>query len=164
MTILGRPSGAKMPVAKPQAVAIQLNASMNMNPDEHGNGLVTVIRLYQLQDSVSFTALPYSAFLGNERERAALGNAVVSAREFILLPGQTIEFTESMADGASHLGVVALFRKRSGQRWRLVFPTADAARAGIVIGVHACAMTATRTTPLGTTDQEALLLSAAPCR
>jgi type VI secretion system protein VasD len=37
--------------------------------------------------------------------------------------------------------VVALFRAPDGQRWRATFPAADAGKAGITIGLHACAMT-----------------------
>lgn len=149
---------------QPQTIAVNLNASMDLNADENGDGLVTVIRVYQLQDTVAFLSLPHAAFLDAERERAMLGNALIKSRELALIPGQAIHLTEGMADGANRLGVVALFRKPSGRRWRLAFSTADAARNGVVIGVHACAMTATGATPLETSTQDALLLSAAPCR
>lgn len=148
----------------PQTIAIRFDASMDSNADENGNGLATVMRVYHLRNTVAFLSLPPAAFLDAERERAMLGNSLIETREFTLVPGQSIDSAEPVALGASHLGIVTLFRKRSGQRWRLAFASAEAARAGIVIGVHACAMTATRTTPLGMSAQDALLLSPAPCR
>jgi type VI secretion system protein VasD len=148
----------------PQTIAIRLDASANLNADDNGNGLATVMRIYQLRDLVAFLSLPHAAHWDSDRERAVLGNALIESREFTLVPGQTLHFKENLNDSASHLGIVALFRKRAGQRWRLAFASADAARSGIAIGVHACAMTSNSAVPLGTNIQDAFLLSTAPCR
>lgn len=143
---------------------MRFDASTDMNADDRGNGLATVVRIYQLQDAAGFLSLPHAVLLDDERERVLIGNALLKAREIILMPGEAIQITESIVDGASHLGIVAHFRKRSGQRWRLAFTFPDAAREGISIGVHACAMTASAAAPLGTSTHDALLLSTAPCR
>lgn len=160
---IGRPDG-KRHSGHPPAVAIQLDAAPDVNSDENGNGLAIVVRVYQLQDSAAFLSSPHTAFFDPEHERRMLGNALLGVRDLTLLPGQTLHFTEVMMEGARYLGIVAFFRKRSGERWRLAFVSADAARNVIMVGVHACAMTATGATPLGTSAQNALLLSAAPCK
>lgn len=148
----------------PQTVAVRLDASANLNADDNGNGLATVMRVYQLRDPVAFLSLPHAAHLDAERVRAVLGDALIATREFTLVPGQTLSFRETLGDGATHLGVVALFRKRAGQRWRLAFASADASHAGIAIGLHSCAMTSSGAVPLGTNAQDAFLLSTAPCK
>lgn len=160
---IGRPAG-KRHSGHPHAIAIQLNGAPDMNSDENGNGLATVVRIYQLRDSAAFLSSPHAAFFDPEFERHKLGTALPEARELTLLPGQTLHFREVMMEDAGYLGIVAFFRKRSGQRWRFAFASAEAARNTIVVGVHACAMTATGATPLGTNAQNALLLSAAPCK
>lgn len=162
-SFIGRPAG-KRHLGHPHDIAIQLNGAPDMNSDENGNGLATVVRVYQLRDSSAFLSSPHAAFFDPEHERRKLGNALLGAREITLLPGQALQFMEVMMEDARYLGIVAFFRKRSGQRWRLAFASADAARNTIVVGVHACAMTATGATPLGTSAQNALLLSAAPCK
>ncbi|WP_151634792.1 type VI secretion system lipoprotein TssJ [Noviherbaspirillum aerium] len=156
--------GNKQKAEQLRMAEIRLEASKDANADEHGNGLATVLRVYQLRNAVGFLSIPHGVLLDAQSERNMLGNSMIEAREITLLPGQSLRFTESLTEDASHLGFVALFRKRSGQRWRLAFTSADAARSGIVIGVHACAMTATGATPLTTSTEDALLLSAAPCR
>lgn len=156
--------GKKQKSPRPRTADIRLEVSKNANADEHGNGLATVLRVYQLRNAVGFLSMPHAVVLDAQSERSMLGNSLIEAREITLLPGQSIHLTESIAEDTSHLGFVALFRKRSGQRWRLAFTSADAVRSGIVIGVHACAMTASGATPLASSTEDALLLSAAPCR
>ena len=65
------------------------------------------------------------------------------------------------------LGIVALFRSPAAQRWKFAFNTEKNEKSGIVIGLHACAMTVTSgtlTTPAGATPlTDVNLLSPAVC-
>lgn len=74
---------------------------------------------------------------------------VVEVREVVLAPGERHEAVEAMPEGATHIAVVALLRSPDPQRWKFVFDARDAARTGLVIGLHACAMSVAQGAPLG---------------
>ena len=61
----------------------------------------------------------------------------------MLVPGQRYEVQEKVSREAVHLAVVALFQRPAEQRWRATVAAADAERAGLTVGLHACALTVT---------------------
>jgi type VI secretion system protein VasD len=58
------------------------------------------------------------------------------------VPGQQLELSEKLPRDAGWLGVVALFHSPPSKGWRLAFAAPDAEKAGVTIGLHACAMSA----------------------
>ncbi len=131
----------------PQVVAVELMAGNNLNAGTGTRGLALVVKTYQLRDGRRFEQAPFEAFLDESRERAALGDDMVAVNEVVLAPGQRQVVQERLGDGATVLGVVALFQAPAANRWRLAFSPRDpAARdSGIRIGLHACAMTTSST-------------------
>ena len=148
----------------PKTVPLRLETSRDLNAGEDGQGLSTVFRVYKLKDRNAFMATPYTAFGNVEREKSAFGQDLLEVREMILSPSEILEMKEKVPAESPYLGAVALFRQPSAQRWRFVFATADSEKNGITLGLHACAMTATTTPPVGMTLNESALLSTARCK
>lgn len=121
-------------------VAIRLHAASALNLDSRGSPLAVVARVYKLRQQVAFQQAPYDTFLNTQKEKDALGADLIDVKEVMLVPGQRYEVVEKLGRDAAFVGVVALFHSPAPQRWRLVYPTADAAVGGITVGVHGCAL------------------------
>jgi len=124
----------------PRHVALRLHAAQRLNVDERGRPLALAVRVYKLRQKDAFEAAPFAAFLNPQAERDSLGADLVEVREIMLVPGQRVEFVEKVGREAGVLGVVALFHRPSGQRWRAVVSAADAERDGVNIGLYGCAL------------------------
>ena len=124
----------------PRQVAIRLHAGGNLNAGGDGQPLALSARIYKLRQSAAFERASYHGFLNPHTERELLGADLVDVKEVQLIPGQRYEAMESVGREASHIGVVALFRKPAPQRWRAAFAAAEAEKTGITIGLHACAL------------------------
>lgn len=151
----------------PREVPLKLTAGANLNAATDKRPVALVVRLYSLKDPTSFLQAPYDTFIDPAREKQTLGTDLVQVREMTLIPGQRYDFTEKISREATTLGVVALFRSPASQRWKFAFNTEKNEKTGIVIGLHACAMTlaaGTPTTPAGSVPLTDLnLLSPASC-
>ncbi|MGE5651478.1 MAG: type VI secretion system lipoprotein TssJ [Bacillota bacterium] len=160
--------GIRAPESSAQAapartIRIRLDAARDLNADEDGKGLSAIVRLYKLRDKNAFLSAPYAVFGHLDREKQAFGADMMEAHELILTPGQQIDLAEKMSAETPYLGVATLFRTPDSRRWRFAFAGATAEAAGITLGVHGCAMTATTIAPLGMTLSDAALLSSVKC-
>lgn len=126
--------------AKPIKLALRIHASHVLNTDDNGNALTLIAKVYKLKDGDAFLQAPYESFKDAATEKAALGDALVEVKEVLLKPGGRFEANQLMAPDVTHLGVVALFRSPAEQRWRFLFNAKDAAKAGITLGAHGCAL------------------------
>lgn len=127
----------------PREVPLRLLAGNNLNGGSETRPLALVVKLYSLRGTERFERAPYASFLDEAAEREALGADLVESREILLLPGQRYEVNEALPPQATHIGVVALFRNPAPTRWRLAFDAAEARDEGVIVGLHACAMTTT---------------------
>jgi len=124
----------------PRNVPLRLHAAQRLNVDERGRPLALAVRVYKLRQKDAFEAAPFAAFLTPQAERESLGNDLVEVREIMLVPGQRYESVEKVGREAGVVGVVALFHRPAGQRWRTTVSAADAERDGVNIGLYGCAM------------------------
>lgn len=115
-------------------------ASDSLNINDSGQPLALVLRLYKLKSPDAFLQAPGDIFGDPAKEKAALSDDLVAARELQLLPGQHYEATDKVTREARYVGVVALFRNPAQGRWRYAFSTAGADKTGLTLGAHACAM------------------------
>ncbi len=141
--------GAKQPVSVAQAqsmlpitrdVTLRVHAQEALNVDAHARPLSVVLRLYRLRSAEAFTRAPLAAFKDAETEKAAFGSDVIAVREIVLTPRQRYEVIESLPPDVQFVGVVALFRVPSRERWRFAFERDAASKTGITLGAHACAL------------------------
>lgn len=121
-----------------RTVAIRLHASSNLNAGEGRQPYALAIRIYKLRQPAAFQRMNFDSFLNQHSEREMLGDDLLEVREVMLIPGQHYEVTEKVTREASFIGVVALFRAPSANRWRTVIAADDAEKNGITIGLHAC--------------------------
>lgn len=147
---------------QPRKVTLRIHAGEKLNVNNELRSLSVVLRIYKLRRLESFSSAPYSAFGQPAAETAAFGSDVVEAREVVLTPGQRHEVIETLPPEAGYLGVVALFRSPAESRWRFAFETRAAARTGVTLGVHGCAMSVAEGSPVGT-PIEAVRLAGVSC-
>lgn len=149
------PESAMPDAALPaRRIPLALLASPSLNIDEDGHSLALVVRLYKLKNAEAFINAPYQAFASPESEKQRLGEDLIEVREIQLVPGQQVSLTEKVAREASYLGVVALYRAPSPQRWKFAF-SADAAQlTGVTLAAHACALGLVRGQPYGPAPAE----------
>jgi type VI secretion system protein VasD len=132
------PSEAQL--QQPRKAALHLHAASRLNVDARGQPLALLVRVYKLRQRGAFEQAPYAAFLSPQAEREALGADLLEASEVTLVPGQHLDLDQTLAREAGYLGVVALFHTPARQGWRVAFAAPDAERAGVTLGLHACAL------------------------
>ncbi|WP_284618527.1 type VI secretion system lipoprotein TssJ [Aquabacterium humicola] len=150
--------------AAPRKVTLRLHAGDRLNTDAAGRSLSIVARVYKLKASDAFMQAPYDNFARESPSRdAAWSRDVIESRELVLAPGQRHEVIETLAADASHVAVVALFRAPAEQRWRFVFDARAAAKTGITLGLHGCAMSVAEG-PVVDAAPETLRVAGVQCR
>jgi len=156
--------GLQDPVPQPRQIHLRLHAGDNLNAGTGTRPLSLVVRVYQLRDRTRFEQAPFEVFVDEQREIDVLGGDVLAVTEFLLAPGQRHDVLEQLPADGRHLGVVALFRQPAPVRWRLTFDPVAAARGGVTVGLHACAMTTPSVAALQTAlSGEAHSLSGSRC-
>lgn len=132
----------------PYTIDIALAAGENLNAGNSNRPASVVIKIYQLKNDVAIGRLTLSGAQSPDIEKQQLGDDLIASREVVLIPGQHLSINESVSAEASAVSIVALFHSPAEQRWKFSFSPASAQTSGITIGVHACAMTVSRGTPL----------------
>ena len=132
----------------PKKITLRLHAGDSLNADPSGRPLSVVSRIYKLRNATAMLQAPYAAFKDSASERQAFGEDLVEMREVVLTPGKRYDVVETMPVDAAYLAVVALMRAPDPQRWKFVFETREAARTGVTLGVHACALSVAEGEPV----------------
>lgn len=152
----------------PRQLSLGLDAGVNLNAGAGRTPLALVVRVYTLRDASSFQQTGFDTFLDSETEKKVLGADLLQVRELTLIPGQRYSAIEKVPREAGALGIVALFRQPAAQRWRIAFDPEKSEKTGILIGLHACALTATAGTVIaparGAPIQSLNMLSNINCR
>lgn len=142
------PDVTAMSAPKPTQVTLRIHAGQVLNIDSKGQSLSLVARIYKLRSYATFVQTPYAAFQRDGDAGGALDKEVVEMREIVLTPGQKYEMIETMTAEATHIAVVGLLRASDPRRWKFVFDAREAARTGITIGAHGCALSVAVGEPL----------------
>jgi type VI secretion system protein VasD len=144
-------------------VTLRIHAGQTLNTDSTGRALSVVTRIYKLRSTAQFSQATYAMFAANDSVRAAFADDVISVNELVLKPGQKYEVVENLPQNVTSVAVVALFRSPDALRWRFMFDTKAAAKTGITIGAHACALSVSEGDPVGA-PPDALRLAGVQCR
>jgi type VI secretion system protein VasD len=127
----------------------RLHASDSLNVLPTGESVALLTRIYKLRSPNAFLQAPYEVFGDPAKEKAQMGDDVIETREVQMIPGQHDEVNEKVAREVRYIGIVALYRNPSPQRWRYAFRTESAEKSGLSIGLHACAMSVQVGEPIG---------------
>ncbi len=106
--------GEKAPVP----VDVTVTAAARLNPDDAGQSLPTVIRIYQLKSASKAENAQYEDIY--RRDKEVLGDDLLQVDEVVLSPGDIARRTVSGEKGARAVMVVGVFRKPSGNGWRII--------------------------------------------
>lgn len=149
MEVVGLKKAEVLPVqATVKAVDLRIFAGRNLNADDRGRGMAVVFHFYRLRDPAAFMQASYETLSDPAQVKAVLAADLVETKELVVKPGEEVLRSEMLGGDAAYLGVVALFRKPSPDRWRLVFSGSDSRNVrGIVLGAHECAMTVSQGVP-----------------
>jgi type VI secretion system protein VasD len=112
------PGAAPPPCTGAEPLKVALAASPRLNPDDKGQALATVVRIYQVKGVKKLETASFDDFL--DRGKETLGDDFLSADEITLNPGERMMQPSARNPEAAYLVVVALFRKPTADTWRSV--------------------------------------------
>lgn len=144
-------------------VTLRIHAGEVLNVDSSGRSLALVVKLYKLKDIDPFLQAPYDTFKDASGSKPAAIDGVGEVREIVLTPGQRYEVIESIPGDVTHLAIVGLFRAPDERRWRFAFDAKVAAKTGVTIGAHGCALSVSEGQPVNATP-ETMRLAGVRCR
>lgn len=106
------------------SLSVDLATSCGVNPDDGGKANPVVVRIYQLREDSAWTRAGFFDLYDNEA--AAIGAALVSREERVLLPDQLLHVSAPMSPETRYVAVAAAFRDIDKVRWRFIIkrPTA----------------------------------------
>ena len=100
-------------------IALTIQAAQDLNLDEEGNPLPTVVRVYQLAGDLSTRSLDFTELW--EDSEAALGDDYISEKEFTIFPDSKEVIQLKPEDGARYLLAFAVFQQPVGNTWYRVY-------------------------------------------
>lgn len=106
------------PCPTPEPLRINLRASPHLNPSEKGEALATVVRVYQLKGTGKIAVASFDDLLDHDKD--ALGEDFVAVQEVTLSPAAAVDPPLVRSSEATHVAVVALFRKPASTTWRVI--------------------------------------------
>lgn len=104
----------------PPQLFLTVSASANLNPNEAGEPLPTVVRIFQLASMTKADTFDSKDFWEHPAE--TLGTDLVAQEEFTLDPGEQSMRWVNRRGPTNYLVAVALFRQTKGKSWRTVVP------------------------------------------
>ena len=102
----------------PAPIEIALQASDQLNPDEQGASLPTMVLFYQLKSAAKADTADFEDIYRHAKE--SLGEDLLQADELEIAPGQSQTKTLARDKGAKALVVVAVVRRPAGPGWRSI--------------------------------------------
>jgi type VI secretion system VasD/TssJ family lipoprotein len=105
---------------EPSPVEVTIAAGQRLNPDERGEALPTMFRVYLLASAAKAEAASYEDLYRGVKE--ALGEDVIAGDELVLSPGETGTRKVVGEKPARALLVLGVFRRPSGTSWREIVP------------------------------------------
>jgi type VI secretion system protein VasD len=111
-------SPAAEPCKEPPPIAVLLEASDRLNPDDRGSSLTTIVQVLQLKDVRRLEAAEFQDVWQHPKE--VLEDDLIASDELTLEPGQTVTRQLSRDPKATFIVVLGVFRRPAGQVWRSI--------------------------------------------
>jgi type VI secretion system protein VasD len=106
----------------PAPIPITLRATDRVNPDEQGQALATVVRIYQLKGTAKVDAADFDSVY--RREKETLGEDLIQVEELEIPPGKSLSKNITPDKATKAVMVMAIFRRPVGNLWRSIVPLA----------------------------------------
>jgi type VI secretion system protein VasD len=115
-----QPGAAPGPGAcpSPEPLRINVRATAHLNLSDKGEPLATVVRVYQLKGTGKISVASFDDLLDHDKD--ALGEDFVAMQELTVNPGVTLDPPLVRSPEATHVAIVALFRKPASTTWRTI--------------------------------------------
>jgi type VI secretion system protein VasD len=113
-----KPAPGPGPCPSPEPLRLNLRASAHINLSEKGDPLATVVRVYQLKGTGKISVASFDDLLDHDKD--ALGEDFVAMQEITVNPGATLDPPLVRSPDATHVAIVALFRKPASTTWRTI--------------------------------------------
>jgi len=123
-------------------LSLRLSAGDELNTTTTGVSMSMVAKIYVLRSSERFGSLSYEQIGAAESDMLLFGEDLISVRELVLIPGKSYDVKLSVPGDATALAVVGMYRAPYANRWRIAFDAQKSLSSGIVVGAHACALSA----------------------
>lgn len=101
-----------------------------------------VTKIYVLRSSERFANLSYQQLGAAENDGLLFGEDLISTKELVLIPGKAYDLKLSIPGDAVTIGVVGMYRSPYANRWRIGFDAQKSIDSGVIVGAHACALSA----------------------
>ncbi len=102
--------------ATPEPLRIEVAASTRLNPDDHGESLPTLVRVYQLTNAARARTVELRDLIKDPK--AVLGDDLLSVEELLLSPGQRIDRVLQRDQQTRAILVAAVVRRPAATTWR----------------------------------------------
>ncbi|KIG13335.1 hypothetical protein DB30_00337 [Enhygromyxa salina] len=104
-------------------IALHIQAAADLNLDEEGNPLPTVVRVYQLNGDLAIRSLDFTELW--EDHETALGDEYISDKEFQIYPDSTELIKLTPEDGVKFILAFGVFQQPVGNTWYRVYEVPD---------------------------------------
>lgn len=131
--------GSKPP--KPTTLSGTIQVAPNANPSASKRPSPLLLRVYELKSAAAFNSADFMALY--QRDQAELAADVLGRDEYMLSPGETKQFTKTLAPETRFLGVLAAYRDLEHATWRTVLPVQPKLDQQVVIQAGELAVKAT---------------------
>lgn len=98
-------------------VKLDVSATDNLNLNEFDEALPVVLRIYQLTDVQGFKTATFEELW--KSDKSVLANSLITVAEKTVNPSDKLSIDFEQAEGAKYVAVLALFRDRSDENWRV---------------------------------------------
>lgn len=125
-------------------LSIKLFAGDQLNTTDTSTSLSLVMKIYILRSPERLRTLTSAQIASSDSEKEGLGEDLVAVREIIVLPGKSYDLVVKVPGEAATIGIVGTFRAPFSSRWKLAFDAKRSFDSGIIVGAHACALSASQ--------------------
>jgi len=99
---------------------LTLKAASDVNPGPQGRAAPITVKVYELSSRNTFDNLDFNAAFSNAS--VFLSDELLSAGEWVILPGASVGHRIQLKKNAKYIAVVAAYRDIDKAKWKLVYP------------------------------------------
>lgn len=110
----------EIPEVPPSIVKARIVAAGDVNPDATGRPSPLVIHYYELKSLGTFEESDFDRLFKDPEGQ--LGSDLLAYEKIHLVPGESKNLDRDASDGATHIAVIAAYRKLNQANWKDAMP------------------------------------------
>lgn len=132
------------PARRTRDLSVRIFGGEELNTTSSGVPMSLVAKVYVLRSPERLRTLTYPQMASPEGEKEAFGEDLIMVREVTIIPGKSYDLPFKIPGDATTIGIVGMYRAPYSYRWKIAFDAGNSYASGIVVGAHACALTASK--------------------